>query len=101
MGAMLMEQGFEKRLEECERNVLQKLELTKEDVEAATKRFKEDPEVQLRTVGMKDMYKDAILGILPLLPAAKMPPALSSAVRRSAIFALSLYLLFCVCRKLC
>lgn len=79
MGAMLMEQGFEKRLEECERRVLEKEKLTKDEVEDTTERYKDEPDVSLRTKGMKQMYQDAILGVLPLLPAAKVPPGLESA----------------------
>lgn len=69
------------RLEEAEQKVLESNGWTKEELERLSKQHEHAFEVHLRVDGLNMMYRDAIKGVLPLLPVVEIPETLKDQVR--------------------
>ncbi|PFH34942.1 hypothetical protein BESB_058290 [Besnoitia besnoiti] len=76
--AMLMQQMFRERLNAAESAVLARRRLSKESLERACGAYREKNDtIGLYLDGLKAMYRDAVDGVLPLLPGATLPEGLT------------------------
>ncbi|EER01585.1 conserved hypothetical protein [Perkinsus marinus ATCC 50983] len=74
---MILQQGIQQKLEETQKQVLQKYGVTAEEVEAAQKRYENDEHIQQFEKGVEDMFASATKGKMPIIPVFEMPEALT------------------------
>ncbi|KMZ84635.1 hypothetical protein PVBG_00415 [Plasmodium vivax Brazil I] len=66
---VLLNNGYKQRIEDVEKEVLNKFDVTVEDFYEELKNYEKDPDVQKVLNSIKKMYHEALLGIQPKLPS--------------------------------
>mmetsp|Transcript_8629 Transcript_8629/g.7330 ORF Transcript_8629/g.7330 Transcript_8629/m.7330 type:complete len:111 (+) Transcript_8629:101-433(+) len=66
---MILQQGIQQKLEDTQKQVLKKYDVTAEEVEAAQKRYENDEHIQQFEKGMDSMFASATKGKMPIIPA--------------------------------
>ncbi|CEL95452.1 unnamed protein product [Vitrella brassicaformis CCMP3155] len=74
---MLMMQGMQQKFKDTQLAVFDRHKVSEGDVETATKKHEDDPEVQKYVKGLKVMYSEAIKGDLPMFPGLQLPDTLT------------------------
>ena len=74
---ILMQQGLQEKMEEAQREVLLRHNLSEEEVAQAQIAYSGEPSVSLFASGIEDMFSAASQGELPILPGVNIPQELS------------------------
>ncbi|KAF4700679.1 hypothetical protein FOZ63_015845, partial [Perkinsus olseni] len=67
---MILQQGIQQKLEDTQKQVLEKYGVTAEEVEAAQKRYESDQHIQEFEKGMDAMFASATKGKMPIIPGS-------------------------------
>ncbi|ETW45883.1 hypothetical protein PFMALIP_06052, partial [Plasmodium falciparum MaliPS096_E11] len=66
---VLLNNGYKKKIEDVEKNVLKRFNVSVEDFYEELKNYEKDPDVQKYLNSIKKMYNEALLGLQPKLPS--------------------------------